>query len=72
MITLGQMHIVVVLEAHRMRIHMNVVTMSGLVLVEGMMTEISDTITMKEEVLDMIKKFEGMVITEEVLVALTL
>lgn len=71
MITGGQIYIVVVLEAHRLRIHMIVVTMY-LVLAEGVMTEISDTIMMKEEVLDMIKKFVGMVITGEVLVALKL
>jgi hypothetical protein len=59
-----QMHIKEGLEVHHMRIHMNAVTVIGLVLVEGVMK--------KEEVLDMIKKVGNLVILGEVLLVLRL
>lgn len=58
------MHIKEGLGVHHMRIHMNAVTVIGLVLVEGVMK--------KEEVLDMIKKVGNIVILGEVLLVLRL
>jgi adenylosuccinate lyase len=54
------------LEVHHMKIHMNIVTMKGLVLAEEVMINIQDIVMMKEEVLDMIKKVDSIMITKEV------
>lgn len=45
---------------------MNIVTMKGLVLAEEVMINIQDIVMMKEEVLDMIKKVDSIMITKEV------
>jgi hypothetical protein len=60
------MHIKEDLEVHHMKIHMNIVTMKGPVLAEEVMINIQDIVMMKEEVLDMIKKVDSIMITKEV------
>lgn len=54
------------LEARCMKIRMIVAIVKGLVLVQEVMTGIINTVMMKEEVLDMSKKIEHIVITREV------
>lgn len=64
-----QKRVTVFLEVYHW-IHTNIVKLNNIVLVEGMMREVSDIITVVEEVLGMIKEVKGIVFSTEVLATL--